>query len=458
MLWARVHRPPTTLTPVTQHPRDIALRIIHRLRDGGHIAYLAGGCVRDELLRMTPKDYDIATDATPARVGELFRRAREVGKAFGVMLVHDGGITVEVTTFRREGGYTDRRRPDHVEFADARADAQRRDFTINALYIDPVDIDASPAADASAPRVRVAHVRGAVIDHVGGLADLERRIIRAVGDPDARLREDDLRCLRAVRFAARLGFEIEAATEAAVRRHAGDLVGISRERIGDELRMMLAHPTRSAAAERLESLALDGPTLAEAPRARAWPSRPPLATLAAVPAEAGFPLAAAAWMIDRLGVPDSPHPPTSRVAAEAPAMIARWRASLCLSNEERDEITAVLRMLVVLERDWETLGMAGRKRAAASRSFGGAIVLLAAREPALARRLGEDVGSLALTPGGLAPAPWVTGDNLVAHGVPPGPGFGKWLDDVYDAQLEGRVANPGEALELAITLWRAHKS
>lgn len=445
---------------MTHQPRDIALRIIHRLRDAGHTAYLAGGCVRDELLRLPPKDYDIATDATPMRVGELFRRAREVGKAFGVMLVHDGGVTIEVTTFRREGGYTDRRRPDHVEFADASADAQRRDFTINALYIDPLD-DGSRAAEPSVPRTRVAHIQGAVIDFVGGLADLDRRIIRAVGDPDARLREDDLRCLRAARFAARLGFSIEAATEAAVRRHAGELVGISRERIGDEMRMMLAHPTRAAAAGWLEALGLDGPALGEGPRAAAWSGAappPPLPTLAALPADAGFALAAAAWLADRLAMPDAPRAATARLAAEGPGVIARWRGSLCLSNDERDEITGLLRMLVLVERDWASLGVASRKRAAASRLFSGAMILAVARESALAHRVSMDVQALAQTPGGLAPSPWVTGDLLVAHGVPPGPGFGKWLDDVYDAQLEGRVTTTAEALELALGLWRAHKS
>lgn len=448
---------------MTTSPRDIAVRIIRRLRDAGHIAYLAGGCVRDQLLRLTPKDYDIATDAAPARVGELFKRTREVGKSFGVMLVHEAGVTVEVTTFRREGGYTDRRRPDHVEFADARADAQRRDFTINALYIDPLDTPQSPAPPAAdqaqqPPRFAVPHVLGAVIDYVGGLPDLERRVIRAVGDPDARLREDDLRALRAVRFAARLGFEIDPSTEAAIRRHAGELVGISRERIGDELRMMLAHPTRAAAAARLEALELDGPTLGEPPRATlkathtSTPTPSPTPTLAALPSDATFPLAAAAWLLDRLAQPPDPHVSATRLAAEGPATLARWRSALCLSNDERDEMAAVLRALVGLERDWPLFGVAQRKRLAASHAFQGAIVLLAARESGLARGICADVEALSKTPGGLAPTPWVTGDHLVARGVPPGPGFGTWLDQTYDAQLEARVASPQEALELALRL------
>lgn len=434
--------------------REVALRVVRTLREGGHTAFFAGGCVRDELLGLTPKDYDVATDATPTRVAALFRRTREVGKSFGVVLVRESGVTVEVTTFRREGTYSDRRRPDAVEFAGPREDAARRDFTINALYIDPVE-DVGAAASGAAhdetasARRRVTGVRGEVIDFVGGLGDLEARVIRAVGDADARLSEDDLRALRAARFAARLGFVIEEATALAIRRHAGALVGVSRERIGDELRLMLRAGSRASAARVLEELGLDGPALMEAARGGGKPLR----TLAAMGTEAmdgaeGFGLAAAAWMLDRWGTGDEVTP-TGVVARERGAAVTRWRRALCLSNDETQALAGLLEMVVVIESGWSGLGVARKKRAASSGWFEGAMRLTRARGSSAADEVSREVAELAGTFGGLAPKAWVSGDALVAAGARPGPGFGKWLDDVYDAQLEGRVSSAAEAMAMA---------
>ena len=210
--------------------RDDAVNIIRQLQHAGHVAYLAGGCVRDELLGLTPSDFDVATDAVPDRIRILFQYARPVGEHFGVILVRARKHWIEVATFRTEHSYSDNRRPDRVEFTTADNDAARRDFTINALFKDPV--------------------RDEIIDFVGGRDDLRRRLIRAVGNPAERLAEDHLRALRAVRFAARFDFNLDPATADAIRATARSeqgqgLPGISRERIGNELRLILPHPARS---------------------------------------------------------------------------------------------------------------------------------------------------------------------------------------------------------------------
>lgn len=401
--------------------RAAAERVVRRLQEAGCIAYFAGGCVRDELLGRTPSDYDVATDADPDRIRQLFRRTSEVGVAFGVVLVRDFAETIEVATFRADGPYTDRRRPDAVTFSDARSDASRRDFTINALFLDP---NTSPPPGAP-------HIAGTVIDFVGGLEDLDARIIRAVGDPDARLAEDHLRALRAVRFAARLGFELEPRTLEAMRKHASELVGVSRERIGDELRRILAHPTRVRAVELLTSAQLDSPTFNEPGHAKPTP------TLALLPDETGFPLALAALLLDWHGIEQDPAP-----------IIRRWRSSLVLSNDERDELTRILNLFDHLAGDWLQASVARRKRWAASDAMPGVLRLLA-RDPARLAALEQDVRTLEASPGGIAPTPLVSGDALIEAGFVPGPGFGDMLNQIYDSQLEGRLHTPEQAFSLA---------
>lgn len=416
--------PASTLCVVSEKAREAAVGIVRTLRAAGHEAYLAGGCVRDELLGLSPNDYDVATDATPDQVAALFKRTRAVGKVFGVILVTVSGVTVEVTTFRREHGYSDRRRPDAVTFADAESDARRRDFTINALYIDPL----------APPSVVVGvEVRGRVIDLVGGLEDLSRRVIRAVGDPEARLSEDNLRALRAVRFAARLGFTIEAGTAEAIRRHAAALAGVSRERIGEEMRMLMENANRAAGVGLIHALGLDAPVLDE-PGMEVCP----LTILQSLPEQATFAVSLAAWALDRGEDP-----------ARGADITRRWRRALCLSNDECDHLAGILASFSLIESRWDSLGVAGKKRAASGRHFIHAITLIRARDPIKGREVGEEVGRLAETFGGLAPAPLVTGDDLVAAGIRPGPGFGKWLDALYDAQLEGKVADREQALALA---------
>lgn len=221
-------------------PYQFAKDVVERLQQAGYQALFAGGCVRDRLMGREPKDYDVATSARPEQVRELFgmRRTLPIGVSFGVIAIlgpKTGGL-LEVATFRRESDYRDGRHPEHVEFTDAREDAQRRDFTINGLFFDPVT--------------------ETVLDFVDGRRDLDERVIRAIGDPLSRISEDKLRMLRAIRFAATLGFQVEPQTLLAVERCVSQIHQVSGERIGDEMRKMLAHPGRRSAAELLAQTGL----------------------------------------------------------------------------------------------------------------------------------------------------------------------------------------------------------
>jgi tRNA nucleotidyltransferase/poly(A) polymerase len=201
-----------------------ATAIVRELRAAGHDAFFAGGCVRDLLRGVTPKDYDIATSARPEDIRRLYPKADEIGAHFGVMLVRRGGHHFEIATFREDGDYLDGRRPASVIFSDAASDAKRRDFTINGMFFDPIGEE--------------------VIDFVGGREDLAGGRLRAIGHAEDRFREDYLRLLRAVRFATVLGFEIEAGTWEAVRAVAGHINAISPERIRDELDKIWLSPNR----------------------------------------------------------------------------------------------------------------------------------------------------------------------------------------------------------------------
>ena len=211
--------------------RDAAEYFARRLIAAGHVAYFAGGCVRDKLLGLVPKDYDIATSAQPQEVLKLFPKSNEVGAHFGVVIAKHAGHHVEIATFRTDGSYMDGRRPETVEFSTPEHDAQRRDFTINGLFENPET--------------------GEVLDFVGGRADLETRTLRAIGDPQARFTEDSLRLLRAVRFSTTLGFVIEPRTLTAIKDRAGLLERISPERVRDEFSKILLSPRRRAGVELL---------------------------------------------------------------------------------------------------------------------------------------------------------------------------------------------------------------
>jgi len=416
-------------------PRDAASWIIATLRAAGHLAYLAGGCVRDELLGREPDDYDVATDATPDRLRALFRRTDEIGASFGVVLVKTGPHAIEVATFRADGPYSDRRRPDTVRFSDPRSDAERRDFTVNALLLDP---DGGPGPDG-VPSTTTP--RGTVIDYIGGMADLAARTLRAVGDPERRLAEDHLRALRAARLAAKLGFTLDPATAAAIRRHAAELAGVSRERIGDEVRRLLAHPSRTRGVELLEDLGLAGPSLL----LTSPPTSGPRTRVASLHPEAPITTTLAAWLID-LG-----HLPTMADAKGDPtsAILQRTRRALCLSNDEGADLRDVLRGVALLRGSWAGASMARQKRAAAAAWFAEALSIVRAEDPVAAEPIADRVAQLVNTTNGLAPTPWVTGDDLIAMGLRPGPGFKAALERAYDDQLEEKIVSRAEALELA---------
>lgn len=417
--------------------RDAATHIVRALTAHGHIAYFAGGCVRDELLGLVPTDYDVATDAIPTRIAEIFPKTAHVGASFGVMLVKIGRVVVEVATFRADGNYSDNRRPDSVRFSTPEEDAQRRDFTVNALFLDPL----APSRDPLAPSSSASPVP-TIIDHVSGLPDLAARVLRAVGNPDARLNEDHLRALRAARLAAKLGFTIDPATARAIRNHAAHLSGVSRERIGEEVRRMLGHPSRATAAALLRDLALEGPVLTTSPARPhdTTPSPTPttnfprLSAIKPTDSMAIFPMALAAWALD-LALPGDPA--------------SQLRAALCLSNDDLTWLRAILAHNATLQTSWPAAPVAQQKRWAASRGFAEALEILRATDPATAAAIATHVSHLSRTHGGLAPLPLIDGDQLLAMGLAPGPTFKRILDGVYDAQLEGLVRDLAGATALA---------
>jgi poly(A) polymerase len=406
-----------TRDPPSDTKRAAAEKIVQRLREAGHTALLAGGCVRDLLLGVPPKDYDVVTDAPPSRVVELFRRTRTVGAKFGVVLVRIGGVDVEVATFRSEGAYTDGRHPDAVTFSGPQEDAQRRDFTINGMFYDPVT--------------------QSVLDYVGGQADLAARVVRAIGDPDRRFAEDHLRMLRAVRLAARLSFTIEPETFRAIRRHAAELRHISRERIRMELELILTHASRASAWSLLHESGLDAHLIPPA----AWDesgARAGAARLAALPPNAHLPTALAAVLHD-----------------SSPAQAADLLHAATYSNKTVQCVAWLLESLPGLLQPDE-LELADLKLLAADARFADLVQLARAEYLVLGRDLAPlermQARIAALDPASIAPARLVTGDDLLAWGVLAGPVYARVLDQVYRAQLNRAVATRDQALALARAL------
>jgi tRNA nucleotidyltransferase/poly(A) polymerase len=400
--------------------RLAAVQIIARLRSEGYTAYLAGGCVRDALMGAMPKDYDVATDATPQQVQRIFPKSAAVGAAFGVVIVYtsapkgESRFVTEVATFRAEGAYSDGRRPDAVRFTDAKEDANRRDFTINGLFAEP-DLEQPDSANGDR-----------VIDYVHGQADLKAGLIRAIGDPGERFGEDYLRMLRAIRFAARLGFEIEPKTSAAIRAHARYLGQISRERIGQELLAMLQGPRPALALDLLQQHKLDAPTLNEDPNEYMLDASRKLAEQAAVPTQL------AAWLIDRHGRDVRPQ-----------SIVKRWRRALSLSNDDRDELNRLLQLMPRLD-EWVELTIAARKRLAAHENWGQSLLLYDALGGD-SKIIQDDTDRLSEDGIGLSPTPLLTGDDLIAAQREPGPSFKILLDRAYDLQLQGELQTPEQA-------------
>lgn len=407
-----------------------ALAVLVALRDAGHIAYFAGGCVRDRLLGLEPKDWDVVTDATPLRVRSLFRRTQAVGQAFGVILVHHNGSIIEVATFRSDGVYSDGRRPDAVTFATPEADARRRDFTVNGLFFDPID--------------------DRVIDFVGGREDLAARTLRAIGSPDARFEEDYLRVLRAIRFAARFGFEIEPRTLGAIRKNVRSLIGISPERVGDEMRAMLVPPTRRHAVELMRRLDVLPIVLRFLPT----PKREQTGTvglfdLLAPDRPIDVPTALAALALDYLAARNELDPIDFITPAVASQVVHALRQSLRISNEESARLEACISLDALLAP--ELPRVARLKRFLATPHVDATRLML---ETLLAHgRAAERIKRLlaqlaALDETDVAPDPLLTGEHLIAMGFTPGPAFREVLDFVYDEQLEGRINTEAEAQDL----------
>jgi poly(A) polymerase len=397
-----------------------AICVVEVLVGHGHIAFLAGGCVRDLLLGQDPKDYDVATDAKPQEIEGYFRKTASVGASFGVMLVRDFGETIEVATFRSDGVYSDTRRPDSIKFSSPKEDAQRRDFTINALFLDPMADDENQ-----------------IIDFIDGLVDVNARVLRAVGDPEARLKEDHLRALRAVRFAARYDLEIEHGTRNAIKAHAKELSGVSIERIGEEVRKMLLHPSRTRACVLIDELDLDDAIFGDV-----HPFEPQV--MEQLPERVPYPTALVAIAIGR------GHTITNNAAP----ITHQFRKALDLSNDDRDGMRSVLDCIASLAGAWGGLGEAQRKRLASRVWAREALSIYHAIDHDAASKIAGEIEELALRFGGLSPDPMVTGEDLIALGLAPGPAYKAILDAVYDAQLEGRVKAKPDAVELATDIAR----
>lgn len=426
------------------HAEAIARDVIARLRAAGHRAYLVGGCVRDLLLGVTPKDFDVATDARPDRIMDLFPNSGRVGAHFGVVLVRDLFEQVEVATFRSDLEYSDGRRPDNVHFeTDPAQDARRRDFTVNGLMMDPES--------------------GEVLDFVGGRADLERRMIRAIGNAEERFREDHLRLLRAIRFAARLHFQIEPETFDAVKRNRASIAKVSCERIRDELTRILTEGGARYGFELLDETSLLEILL------------PEIAAMKGVEQPPQYHPEGDVWthtllLLEKLARPsptlawgallhDVGKPTTFRVAERirfdghveegvrlAHAILNRLR----FSRDEIEQIEALIANHMRF-KDVEKMKESTLKRFLRLPKFEEHLELHQLDVSSsngnlesydLVRRKLEEY-----TEERLKPEPLLTGVDLIAAGYEPGPLFSQILAAVEDAQLEGELQTSGEAMQ-----------
>jgi tRNA nucleotidyltransferase/poly(A) polymerase len=434
--------------------RDAALDLARRLTSAGHEALLAGGCVRDKLLGLEPKDHDIATSARPAEVLKLFPGSNEVGAHFGVVIVKHHAIHVEVATFRTDGSYKDGRRPESVVFSTPEEDAQRRDFTVNGLFERPES--------------------GEVIDYVGGLDDLKAGWLRAIGDPDARFQEDALRLLRALRFSTTLGFEIDPATLAAVKSHSRLLQKISVERIRDEFSKILTAPRRRHGVELLVETGLMEQVVPEF-----------LATLGCEqPPEfhpEGDVYVHTCIMLEMLA-PSAPldlclavllhdiaKPPSRTVDTDTGRI--RFNGHDALGATMADEILHRLKypngtiaaVVPMVARHMQFMNVQQMRTAKLKRFMAEPIF---PREMELHRV--DCASSNGLTDNyeflqakeeefdaaPLIPPPLVTGRDLIDLGLKPGPRFREILETIQTEQLEGRLGGRGAAMELLKSLVR----
>jgi len=445
---------------------DAALGVMERLRAAGYEAYLAGGCVRDLLLGREPSDYDVATSATPDIVLDLFPRTFAVGAHFGVVLVAQGEaetyFTTEVATFRSDGAYSDGRHPDAVRYTTtAEEDVERRDFTINGLLLDPLQGANNPHVDP----------RTAVLDYVDGVADLDARLVRAIGRPEERFEEDHLRMLRGVRFAARFGFDLEEKTKHAMRALAHKTSAVSRERVRDELTKMLTEGHARRAFELLDETALLPEVLPEIARMKGVEQPPQyhpegdvwvhtLGLLAQL--EPGCP-ATLAWgaLLHDVGKPPTFRRAPDRIrfdghvevgVAIGAEILRRFR----LSNEDTRQI------LALIENHMRFMDTSRMKTSTLKRFFR----LDRFDEHLSLHRMDCLAGSgyldnwefvrqhlQTMPEEAVRPKPLITGRELIAAGYKPGAAFKQMLHAVEDAQLEGTITTEEEALSFVRNRW-----
>lgn len=452
---------------------EAAVEIIRTLRSKGHEAYLAGGGVRDLLLGREPQDYDVATSATPDIVLDMFPRTFAVGAHFGVVLVaseiggdcEDGSVAercvTEVATFRNDGVYSDGRHPDEVRYTKTAAeDVQRRDFTINGLLLDPTHLE-----DAG-PDERAAAVRAGLLDYVGGLADLEARVIRAIGRPEKRFEEDQLRLLRAVRFAARFGFEIEPATLGAMRKLAARIHAVSRERIREELTKMLTEGHARRAFELLDETDLLVQVLPEISRMKGVQQPPQFhpegdvfvhTLMLLEQLEPGCPMTLG-WgaLLHDVGKPPTFREAPDRIRFDGHVEVGvAIAADICrrfrFSNDETRQILALVDNHMRFA-DAPRMKASTLKRFFRLDDFPEHLALH--RMDCMAAHRNLDIYNFvreryeSLPEQEVRPTPLLTGRELIAAGYEPGPAFKQILQAVEDAQLEGTISTPDQAMSL----------
>lgn len=429
------------------HSLEIAARgIVQRLHDAGHVALYAGGCVRDRLMGAEPHDYDIATDARPEQVQALFRRTVAVGAHFGVIVVLDGSYEFQVATFRNDGQYLDGRHPATVSFSTPEQDAERRDFTINGLFFDPLT--------------------DRLIDYVGGQRDLDARVLRAIGNPADRIREDRLRMLRAVRFATTLGFDLDGATWRAVCENARHIHEVSAERIREELMKILLCPRRVRGFDLLDESGLLREILPEVEALKGCEQPPQFhpegdvfkhtrIMLDLLPAQVSGPLVLSVLFHD-IGKPGTfATDPDGRIRFNGhdrlgAAMTERVMLRLRFSRAEIDAtVEAVANHMVF--KDVQQMRVAKLKRFLARPHMDDELELhrvdctsshglLDNYEFLKAKR--EEFASEPLIP-----PPLITGRDLIALGMKPSPRFAEILEAVEIRQLEKTLTTPEDALE-----------
>ena len=419
-----------------------AVEIVRELKKAGHEAFLVGGCVRDLLMGRTPQDFDIATSARPEEVGRLFPRTIPVGIQFGVQMVLKGEHPYEVATFRTDGEYQDGRRPEGVLFSGPKEDALRRDFTVNGLFYDPVGRK--------------------ITDYVGGREDLRRRIIRAIGDPCGRFREDRLRMLRAVRFAAVLGFEIEPATFRAIREQSDRIREVSPERVRDEMVKLFTGPRAGRGLTLMDESGLLEVLLPEVARMKGVAQPPEFHPEGDVFVHTRMVLEglrgpSAVLAIGAL-LHDVGKPPTFRVADRIrfdghDRVGAKMSEAICrrlrFSNAETDAISEIVGNHMRF-KDVKQMRLSTLKRFLGLATFSDQLKLH--RIDCLASH--GDLGNWRflqrklkqLTPREIKPPPLITGHDLLDLGYKEGPALGTILRSVEEKQLEKELCSKEEAL------------